>query len=282
MNVNKDILRSVALVSGGIALGSVTTYFLTRSALRRKFKKEAYDYAEQEIESVKETYKLLRKEPPYDDPKTAMAAYLERVDELQYSVQAAELAAQEEAQAAVEEAEERLEEAEADAEEIDTMLQVAEGEAFVERIKASNTPVVRNIWDKEQESHEEYEIHEEPERFDVLRTRDPNAPYVISVAEFEDDENEFSKVTITYFEGDDTLCDDRESIIPDIERTVGRKSLSHFGVDSDDKDIVYVRNEAHRTDYEVAREEGSYAKIVLGVRDFRDTVPKIRKMRDDE
>lgn len=273
----KDILKAVAFATGGAAAGSGVTYFLVRTRLKRKFA----NLANEEIESVKETYKLLRKEPPYDDPVTAQAAYLERIDELQYASQASALAQEEAAEENIEDLQEKLAKAFDEAEEIHEI-----NEAILENVDDEDEPeestsVIRNIFDEARFRTQKTD-KTDTERFDVLATRDPNIPFVITTDEFMDDENEFDKLTITYFEADDTLCDERESIIPDIEGTVGRDNMHKFGVDSDSKDIVYIRNEKLKTDFEVARDERSFANVVLGVRDFEDDKPRIRRMRDDE
>lgn len=103
-------------------------------------------------------------------------------------------------------------------------------------------------------------------------------PYVISYEEFSEEHPEFSKITLTYFDADDVLCDDREEIIPDKEYSIGEDSLEHFGEDSNDKDVVYVRNERLSTDYEVVRSQGSYEAVILGMQEPK---PKKRlvKMR---
>lgn len=118
---------------------------------------------------------------------------------------------------------------------------------------------------------EEEETEEREERFS-------NEPYVISVKEFMNDKEEYDKITVTYFEGDDALCDEREQIIPDVEGTVGTDSLTKFGHLSDDKNVVYVRNDVSETDFEVTLDKREYSEVVLGIREEKF----IRKMRDDD
>jgi type IV secretory pathway VirB10-like protein len=282
--VNKNVITAAAF-AGGVVVGSGVTYLIVHKRANKKAQREWEEFANEEIKNVKDTYKLLRKEPPYDNPATAVKAYIERLDELQYlsehAEEAAIQAANEAAEEAVEEAEERVEEfveaVEAYEEEHDSDFIITDEEA-----EAAQDPVVKNIFDEARRHIAERESARDPETFDALKNRDARAPFHISTDDFMDDENEFSKITITYFEGDDTLIDERESIIPDIDGTVGRDNLHHFGEDSDSKDTVYVRNEKLQTDFEVVREEGTYTQMVLGVRDFKDNRPKIRKMRDDE
>lgn len=274
------IIGGVAFVVGA-ASGCGITYLVVNKRAQRKWQA----ISDEEINSVKETYKLLRKEPPYDDPATALKAYGERLDELNYLSGQAEDAAIDAAEEAVEQAEEQLVEAVETLEETlteattDELLTVNEDPDFV---PPEERPVIRNIFEEARRVREEREAVRDPDAFDALKVGDRREPYLISEDEFHDDANEFSKITITYFEGDDTLCDDREQVIYDVDNVIGRDNLHHFGEDSNDKDIVFVRNEKMESDFEVVREEGSYTKIVLGVRDYENDRPRNRKMRDDE
>lgn len=88
-------------------------------------------------------------------------------------------------------------------------------------------------------------------------------PYIISHDEFMQNDPENDQITITYFEGDGVLSDERDEVIPDEEIILGKNNLK-FGHGSKDNNIVYVRNEAVNTDFEVLRSQGKYAEQVLG------------------
>jgi hypothetical protein len=102
-------------------------------------------------------------------------------------------------------------------------------------------------------------------------------PYVISIEEFSEEMNHFDKLTILYYEDDDTLADEGEEIIADVEGTVGTDNLTHFGENSDDPDIVYVRNENIQIDYEIIRLPKSYSKTVLGYRTEESRGHKVKR-----
>lgn len=97
------------------------------------------------------------------------------------------------------------------------------------------------------------------------KRRNGDGPYVISYEEFSEEHSDFSKTTISYFVGDDTLADEREEVIPDATSIVGNDALTRFGDGSHDKNIVYVRNEHIGVDYEVTRNPGKYSVIVLNM-----------------
>lgn len=113
------------------------------------------------------------------------------------------------------------------------------------------------------------------------KDRDTSKPYVISYEEFAEEHDEFSKTTITYYEGDDTLCDEREEPIPDFAYYVGDDALTRFGDMSHDKNVVYVRNENISIDFEVVRDQGLYSRVVLGM-EPPEKKPKVRKMKAEE
>ena len=90
------------------------------------------------------------------------------------------------------------------------------------------------------------------------------APYVIHVVEYHESNLHFDKSTIYYYDLDDTLVDENEEPIADVDAIIG-DGLMRFGDGSDDPDIVYVRNEKLGIDYEVIRVEKSYQETVLGM-----------------
>jgi hypothetical protein len=88
-------------------------------------------------------------------------------------------------------------------------------------------------------------------------------PYVITAGEFNDDEPEYRKITITWYVKDKTLTDDRTIPILDYISLAGPDFERRFGDGSDNPDIVHVRNHRLRADFEIVRNEGSYMEEVL-------------------
>lgn len=113
--------------------------------------------------------------------------------------------------------------------------------------------------------------------------RNPDEPYIITHDEFMENENGWQQNTLTYYNGDDILTDDKDVPIPDIDAVVGSDSLTKFGYGSRDKNVVYVRNEALESDYEITLSMGEFSKEVAGFNELRHSAP-IRRFRrgDDE
>jgi len=82
-------------------------------------------------------------------------------------------------------------------------------------------------------------------------------PFVISRDTYAYDEegDSYEKITLTYFPRDRVLLDDDESPIPDVARMVGWRNLSQFGGESQDPDVVFIRNRHMETDFEVVKED---------------------------
>lgn len=116
--------------------------------------------------------------------------------------------------------------------------------------------------------------------------RDPNGPYLISIDEYMDEnESPFTKVEMTYFDGDDTLIDSRQQPLPDLDKYIGRKNLERFGEGTTDPDQMYIRNERLEVDIEVTRDENTYTRAILQIipeDEIARSMLKPQKMRDGD
>jgi hypothetical protein len=94
--------------------------------------------------------------------------------------------------------------------------------------------------------------------------RSPDEPYIISEEEFSAGFNEFEQGQLTYYAGDDTLVDDKDSEIPYPDPIIGVNSLARFGHGSGSDRIVFVRNERLNMDFEIELHDGKFSHEVLG------------------
>lgn len=109
-------------------------------------------------------------------------------------------------------------------------------------------------------------IGEEPVIDDPLN-EDPDEyiePYLITVEEYSEENDHFEKITIYYYDGDDTLADEQEEIISNATELIGEEALLSFGEGTNAPDTVLVRNERLGIDYEVLRLRKNYKETVLG------------------
>lgn len=93
---------------------------------------------------------------------------------------------------------------------------------------------------------------------------DVGVPYIICRDEFLAADPGYNQVTLTYYEGDDVLADEKDEPIQLIDDVVGEDNLTRFGFGSLDTHIVYIRNDRLDLDLEVTKSEGKFAHEVLG------------------
>lgn len=86
------------------------------------------------------------------------------------------------------------------------------------------------------------------------------APYVISPDDYGEAEG-YDEVSLTYY-ADGTVTDDNDRAMSEdeIEETIGKDSLTHFGEYEDDS--VFVRNDRLKADYEILMDQRTYADIL--------------------
>ena len=86
------------------------------------------------------------------------------------------------------------------------------------------------------------------------------APRIISPDEFGDQDG-YDKVSLTYYsDGTVTDDDDRAMNENEVEETIGKDSLTHFGEYEDDS--VFVRNDRLKADYEILMDQRTYAEVL--------------------
>lgn len=120
------------------------------------------------------------------------------------------------------------------------------------------SPQTRNVFRDVAPVDHEWNYQEE------LRGRSPIMPYVIHYDERH--EIDYQQVTLTYYAGDDVLCNERDEVIDpdDRDALIGDKNLDRFGHGSNDPSIVYVRNDRLELVYELVKSPNSYAEEVHG------------------
>lgn len=132
---------------------------------------------------------------------------------------------------------------------------------------------VRNLF-KESKPTYKWDYHEEKTR------RSPHRPYVIHFDER--GEKDYEDQILTWYEADDVLCRDDDSIIDgaERERLVGERNLDRFGHGSGDVSIVFIRNDTLEAEYEICKSPNSYAEEVHGL--SHSVEPRRRGRFDDD
>lgn len=92
-------------------------------------------------------------------------------------------------------------------------------------------------------------------------------PHPIDLVAFYNDRPEYDKITIEWYEEDDTFVDEKEEIVADINAYVGNidlKKLFSKNEPDEDPDIRFVRNEQYGSDYEIIRHHRSFTETTGG------------------
>lgn len=84
-------------------------------------------------------------------------------------------------------------------------------------------------------------------------------PRMISASEMLNQKQWYSKVTLTYYAGDDVLADDQDEPLEDPKDIIGEHFKEFFGMSENDPDVIHVRNDDTESDYEVVRVDTSYS-----------------------
>lgn len=158
-----------------------------------------------------------------------------------------------------------------------------EAEDDEENEEVSEEPIVdggenRNIFrDTSRDANEGWDWHEE------RRKRSPDRPYVIHYDERFDIEG-YSDMTLTYYEKDDVVADERDEVQDPDERDelIGIENLNRFGHGSGDEDIVFVRNDKLGILYEINRADSAYGEVVHGFHHEELSYGNLEKMRRRE
>lgn len=81
------------------------------------------------------------------------------------------------------------------------------------------------------------------------------------------DENPQDFITLIFYVGDETLCDDREQLISNPEEVVGSVALERLvtGGPGAENGTIFVRNLKTMLNYEVVLDAGKYGETVLGI-----------------
>ncbi len=95
-----------------------------------------------------------------------------------------------------------------------------------------------------------------------LAHRTSENPYVITVDEYVNNDFDYKQSTVTYYEEDDILSDINDVPVYNWPSLLGDLKWGHG---SNNKDVVYIRNEKHKEEWEVLLHHGSYEVEVQGL-----------------
>lgn len=122
-----------------------------------------------------------------------------------------------------------------------------EDESYLEDDSPSDDYVVSPVYDSD--LHDEFTLERVEENIEIFL-----------------DDNPQDFITMIFYEGDNTLCDDGEQIVPNAEEVVGLVALSRLieGGPGAENGVIFVHNLKTSLNYEVVLDAGSYQDTVIG------------------
>jgi hypothetical protein len=258
--MNKEMLRLIGAATGGLLIGSGATYLIVNNRLAKKYNA----IAREEVATVHAIYKTLN-----EDSITG-EEYVEQV----LAAQNANPDPRAEGEGVV-------------------STRLSGAPVFAAEPTDNATPEQILDWKERLQDYQgtlsepgfarvTYEKPENPQaKADAFfEDRDANGPYLISVEEYQEQNDNLTKAQLVYYEGDGILVDERDIPVEDVDFLVGPDALNNFGNHSDDDDIVYVRREQSDTDFEIVKDPRSFENKFN--QPGEDSKGPIRRMRDDD
>ncbi len=95
-----------------------------------------------------------------------------------------------------------------------------------------------------------------------VKNRTPAEPYVIHKDEFYSEEKGYTQSTFVYYSGDNIMCDEDDSPVYNHDQVTGPLL---FGHGSGDPNVVHIRNDNRKAEYEILYDPGLYSQEVLGL-----------------
>lgn len=285
MNLRPQTLSLISFGTG-LVIGGAVSFFVTKHFVQKKER----EFANEEIEQIKNHYRIVRKEGDLADPEKLVfnqTVIVEPDPENEYGEQ--------------HRGENFNEDYPKDAEDLQRVadkiasLGYDKAQAIIGQTEDEQRDLeevvdehIERAQQREQEAIEEH-IHERRSVFDngvteadVTSIRDPNNPYIITFSEWANPEDEFvdyEMVTMKYYSNGNVLLDSKDGITPEAmyDELVGVANLRRFGhTGSEDPDMLYVRNEQMSLSIEIIRHNESYAES-LGLHLAEDDEPRRRR-----
>lgn len=245
MQTNQIMTIGVSVLA--TAVGATAGYIYAKKQLTAEFE----ETTQREIAEARDFYAAVQKK---DDPEKLVEKLIPETDPVRQKAAAALSTYQGQPVEVVTKDEGLMEIAEEvaaqqeDAEEVEEIVVERRVEETV-NILVDGKPFNPDMWDIDAER----------------ANRDAGRPYVITEGEWSDNPDHYDRSVLTYFVGDDTLVDEDEAMIDDVNGYVGEDNLKRFGHGTGDPNVVFVRNEQRGMDFEILRHTGNYAEEVLGL-----------------
>jgi hypothetical protein len=257
-------VKSISLFSGGLAVGVVVGFYIGYRFNKEKIRAEEFRRSEEEIATMREVYKA--REARHDVARTREAKAAESEATKMPNKPAVDDLVKEKGYVAYSSASET-------AVEERPLPSPVPGVAPPRRTGAR--PIEAGSLPVHQLREEHFSKRTEGGQKDKndgwvyaqeLTQRSADRPYIIHQDEFALNESGFQQVTYTYYDKDDTLTDEDDTILSNRENLIGENTL-RWGHGADDYNLVHIRNPKLELEFEICRTPRSFEEMVLGFQD---------------
>ena len=267
--MNQEQLASIAqskkfLVAATAAFAGLAGAVAGFKVAQKQLEKTYADLATAEIEQAKIFYSTLHKKDDYETPES--------------TAETLGVVLSPEADAELREAAEVLKAYQGEPNEMPPIHEARLVAATLGPNGMGSVDVVESVFDNDAD----YDLDDEDDHLYNGDNVDLSKPVIISKDAFFQNEPEYTQVTVTYFQGDDIVVDERDDTLDDVDDAIGNENLQRFGQKSKDPNVVYVRNHKRSMDFEVLKSKGKFEQEVLGYIEHSDKRGKIRKFRGDD
>lgn len=107
-----------------------------------------------------------------------------------------------------------------------------------------------------------YRLNSDEKKGVVTPTNAPKKDDIYTITEKDFNESDYEIQTLTFY-ADHVLADDDYNVVEDVVGNIGRDALKGFKEDKNGNiaDVIYVRNERLKIDFEIIYDERSYARL---------------------
>lgn len=263
MEPNRTVAIGIASSVASLAIGATAGYFYAKRKLKRKYE----EYADQQIAEARRKLKMLYKQgefskPPTAAPDDAEDDLLPIMDEAVTAILTPVLAKYDPPRQFTVPHQNNGH----------TVPSNDEDEAPLETSREEHWNVFERQLNMADDTEEQYPVPE---------PRIEGKPYVISTAEFNADDRGYQQVTLTsYADGALVQEGDPSEEMLVIEDVIGPNALKYFGWDPDEPNVVHVRNDRLRIDYEVIKDERRFGIDMLGLAPGNPLLEAIEEMQE--
>lgn len=250
-----SLIKGALIFLGGVALGSGTSYLITKSVINEKYEKEISDRVQDEIAQYKAHQMSKLNADIKEEIKDKIIFNHEKDPITSADIENYKKELEKYSPKEISYGFSNVKEPTEEPDDEESVLE--KHNAFEDSAKLSEDDI----------------LAEEEDEDTVVEKGENKAPYIISPEEFQyDHQDDYEKESLIFFKDNILTDEDYKEINNDdaIRILGGGKLFTAFGSKGAKSNVVYIRNELLHTDYEVFSSPRKYTTEVLHMEDEED------------